>query len=45
MVRSAQIEKNEAMENAYLQRVEDANRLADEYKARIQNIFHRTFDI
>ena len=45
MVRSAQKEKNEDMENAYLQRVEDANYLADDYKARIQNIFHRTFDI
>ena len=45
MVRSAQKEKNEDMENAYLQRVEGANYLADDYKARIQNIFHRTFDI
>ena len=45
MVKSAQKEKNEDMENAYLQRVEDANYLADDYKARIQNIFHRTFDI
>ena len=45
MVKSAQKEKNADMENAYLQRVEHANYLADDYKARIQNIFHRTFDI
>ena len=45
MVKSAQKEKNEDMENAYLQRVEHANYLADEYKAKIQDIFHQTFGV
>jgi hypothetical protein len=33
------------MEEIYAQRLEDANRLADEYKAKIQDIFHSTFGV
>lgn len=43
MIKQAEKEKNEDMIDAYMQRLEDANRLADEYKAKIQDIFHLTF--
>jgi len=43
MIKSAQKEKNEAMEESYVQRLETANDLADEYKAKIQQIFQSTF--
>ena len=43
MMKQASKEKNDAMEEIYAQRLEDANRLADEYKAKIQDIFHSTF--
>ena len=45
MVKHAEKEKNENMAEAYTQRLEDANRLADEYKAKIQDIFHQTFGV
>jgi len=41
----AEKEQSEDMEVAYTQRLEDANRLADEYKAKIQDIFHQTFGV
>ena len=45
MIKHAEKEKNENMAEAYTQRLEDANRLADEYKAKIQDIFHQTFGV
>ena len=45
MMKQASKEKNDAMEEIYAQRLEDANRLADEYKAKIQDIFHSTFGV
>ena len=45
MIKHAEKEKNDHMVEAYLQRFEDANRLADEYKAKIQEIFHQTFGV
>ena len=45
MIKHAEKEKTEDMVDAYTQRLEDANRLADEYKAKIQDIFHQTFGV
>ena len=43
MIKQAQKEKNDLMEDAYTQRLEDAHHLADEYKGKIQEIFQSTF--
>ena len=43
MMKQAKKDENEAMEDTYLQRLESANDLADEYKAKIQQIFQSTF--
>ena len=43
MIKQAEKEQNEAQEAIYSQRLEDAHRLADEYKGKIQDIFHSTF--
>ena len=45
MIKQAEKEKTEDIVDAYMQRLEDANRLADEYKAKIQDIFHQTFGV
>ena len=45
MIKYAEKEKTEDIVDAYMQRLEDANRLADEYKAKIQDIFHQTFGV
>ena len=45
MIKHAEKENNDHMVDAYIQRFEDANRLADEYKAKIQEIFHETFGV
>ena len=45
MINQAQKEKNDAMLDVYAQRLEDAHRLADEYKSKIQDIFHSTFGV
>jgi len=45
MIRQAQKEKNYEMEVVYNQRLEDANRIADDYKGRIQQIFQDTFGV
>ena len=45
MIKNAEKEKAEDIVDAYTQRLEDANRLADEYKAKIQEIFHQTFGV
>ena len=45
MIKQAQKEKNDAMLDVYAQRLEDAHRLADEYKSKIQGIFHSTFGV
>jgi|TARA_Y100000310_G_C20111211_1_gene547208 hypothetical protein len=45
MIKQAQKEKNTIMEDAYIQRLEDAHRLADEYKSKIQGIFQSTFGV
>ena len=42
-VKQARKERNESQEEIYTQRLEDAHRLADEYKAQIQEIFAQTF--
>jgi len=44
MIKLAEKEHNEAQAEIYQQRLEDAHRLADEYKAKIQDIFHSTFE-
>jgi hypothetical protein len=44
MIKMAQKERNDSMEEIYVQRLEDAHQLADEYKAKIQDIFHDTFE-
>ena len=44
MIKMAQKERNDSMEEIYVQRLEDAHHLADEYKAKIQDIFHDTFE-
>jgi len=43
-IKIARKEKNEAKEEIYQQRLDDANYYADEYKAKIQRIFHDTFE-
>ena len=42
-IKQAKKERNEAMEEIHSQRLDDANYYADEYKAKIQQIFHSTF--
>ena len=44
-IKQAKKEKNEAMEEIHSQRLDDANFLADEYKDKIQDIFHSTFGV
>jgi len=43
MIREAQREKDDAKEDIYYDRLDVANRLADECKSRIQHIFNDTF--
>ena len=43
MMKQAQKGQNANMEGAYIQRLEKANDLADEYKTKIQSIFQSTF--
>ena len=43
MIREAQKDKDEQMEDVYWDRMDTANRLADDCKARIQQIFNDTF--
>ena len=43
MIREAQKAKDEQMEDVYWDRLDVANRLADEYKDKIQQIFSDTF--
>ena len=43
MIREAQKGKDEQMEDVYWDRMDTANRLADDCKARIQHIFNDTF--
>jgi len=43
MIKEAQKNKDEAMEDIYWDRLDVANRLADECKSRIQMIFNETF--
>ena len=43
MIREAQKEKDELKEDVYWDRMDNANRLADDCKARIQQIFNDTF--
>ncbi len=43
MIREAQKEKDELMEDVYWDRLDVANRLADECKGKIQRIFNETF--
>ena len=43
MIREAQKDKDEQMEDVYWDRLDVANRLADECKGRIQKIFNDTF--
>lgn len=43
MIKQALKEHNDAQAQIYEQRLEDAHRLADEYKGKIQDIFHDTF--
>ena len=43
MIREAQKEKDELMEDVYWDRLDVANRLADECKGKIQHIFNDTF--
>ena len=43
MIREAQKEKDEQMEDVYWDRLDVANRLADECKGKIQHIFNDTF--
>tara|TARA_Y100000310_G_scaffold171320_1_gene171524 strand:- start:18 stop:533 length:516 start_codon:yes stop_codon:yes gene_type:complete len=45
MIKMAQKERNNSMEEIYTQRLEDAHRLADEYKGMIQEIFQSTFGV
>ena len=45
MVKMAQKERDDSMEEIYVQRLEDAHRLADEYKGKIQEIFQYTFGV
>ena len=43
MIREAQKDKDELVEDVYWDRLDVANRLADECKAKIQQIFNDTF--
>jgi len=43
MIKEAQKEKNEQIEDVYWDRLDVANRLADDCKASIQRIFSDTF--
>ena len=43
MIREAQKEKDEQMEDVYWDRLDVANRLADDCKSKIQHIFNDTF--
>ena len=43
MIREAQKENDELKEDVYWDRMDNANRLADDCKARIQQIFNDTF--
>ena len=43
MIKAAEKEHNDVQAEIYQQRLDDAHRLADEYKAKIQDIFHSTF--
>lgn len=43
-IKNAKKEKNEAQMEIYQQRLDDANYYADEYKGKIQEIFHQTFE-
>ena len=43
MLKQAQKEDNTDQEEIYNLKLEDAHRLADEYKGRIQDIFQSTF--
>ena len=43
MIKQALKEHNDIQVEIYQQRLEDAHRLADEYKGKIQDIFHDTF--
>jgi len=43
MIREAQKEKDELMEDVYWDRLDVANRLADDCKSKIQHIFNDTF--
>ena len=45
MIKMAQKEHDDSMEEIYAQRLEDAHRLADEYKGMIQEIFQSTFGV
>ena len=45
MIKMAQKEHDDNMEDIYVQRLEDAHRLADEYKGKIQEIFQSTFGV
>jgi len=42
-IKQARKDKDEVSEEIYMQRLDDANHLADEYKAKIQDIFQSTF--
>ena len=42
-VKQARKERDESQAEIYLQRLDDANHYADEYKAKIQEIFQSTF--
>ncbi|OUU13607.1 MAG: hypothetical protein CBB97_25940 [Candidatus Endolissoclinum sp. TMED37] len=44
-IKQAKKEKNTEMEEIYSQRLDDANHFADEYKSKIQDIFHSTFGV
>ena len=43
MIKMAQKERDDSMEEIYAQRLENAHLLADEYKGKIQEIFQSTF--
>ena len=43
MIKMAQKERDDSTEEIYQQRLDDAHYLADDYKAKIQEIFQSTF--
>ena len=45
MIKEAQKNKDEAIENVYWDRLDVANNLADQCKSRIQEIFNDTFEV